>query len=585
MYRINKTINKTENSDLLLYSNNSDDIFNLNSGCFRIQLSISSSINNGVLSICSDNKYLKDYMIFSINQNGKYMDYPGIYCAFSSSGIIFTIWTKNGRFSVLDKTTSIEKNTSFLLDFCWDRSRKLGSKSTMAIFVNNICTASGDFCFHNHSLSGKNVYMFDSKDLDFNLNCSISDIACFNSLPVDRIGKVFLLSNYKFSDDEILIGGKTNNCLITDGDINNCSYLDFSSIPNHPYYLGICDISGDIFYARCFSDGYKSCSINKFKVSESKIEKSFIGLEFPVSISMIQYERIDYPRYIYIDNTSCDGIWASDKTRLFRFNSSLESQIELTGFSSIYSIKTMNDKSCWVADKDDNILKHISYIGENLENITISSPIFLSTTINDIVYCYSTNNFIYQIQDGIIKRKLNINQEVISLDVCPVRGDVFVALNNGLIRKYSSQLKLIKEINYGSEIYSICIRRGYKQDSLLVFDKTNNKISNLQYSDISNTISEKYIDENFIPNGSVFCTSKSYLKSSLKADFDIYFDVNMSVTKNIEISSYKVNESSVDFSGGKENNNYNNKEEILNTNSPTDYQGLVVKTYKLPYNE
>ena len=319
MFANQSGLSKTELSDLFLYGEDASEILSFTSGEIDMQISLEGNVSKGVYSLCSSKKYLTDYLLFAVNLEDTYINYPGIYAALTPDGIVFTVWTIYGRFSVIDTITDMADNESFVISFCWDSSgEKLGSGATMAIFVNDNCTASSNFMIDTPSMSDLKFYVLDSNNINFNTQCVLQNFACFSSLPENRLDLVKTLTNFRKSDIEFVLGNMKGYLL----------WLDFSKDPIvlsnaistyiSRYSMGVCDITGNLYFSTCFNDDFDSSYVSKLSTETSKITHVLRNLKSPVSISVIQKDAINYPRKVYYDLTTCDGVWIASRDKLIR---------------------------------------------------------------------------------------------------------------------------------------------------------------------------------------------------------------------------------------------------------------------------
>lgn len=583
MIRTKLGVNKTERSDLFLYSGNAANVLSFYSGSVQIQLSLDHEIKNGIYSLCSIDKYFSDYLLFSVNQEDVYFTYPGIYAAFSPYGIIFTIWTRYGRYSILDTSTNVSENESFLIEFCWDSTRQsLGSGATMAIFINETCTSSGNYLIKNETISDLNFFAFDSKRSQFNLDCVIQDFVCYSELPSDKINSVESIKYFRFDDDEIVLGGRTSS-LLWSGGATIASKTNLSSLEFLPYTIGICDITGNVYSATCFDDGYKSSFISKFDMEQSEVTNTLRNLKYPISLSIIQKDGIDYPKNIYLDNSSCEGLWVASNDKLYRTDEDLVVEKSVLGFGNISCVKCMNDKSCWIADESDNFVKHISYDGEVLESISISSPIYLAVTDLDDVYVYSeSDKSLTWIKEGVETWSVDLGDLVIAIDTHPKLNIVVVAYSDGTVKRYSRGLSLLESVSVTNHISALCVRRGYMQEKVLVVNPIDAEILICNIQDLTITYKSLLFDKSILFNGCLAATAKSVgIETDVEASFDVSFTVAKEIVKNVKIDSYKVDKRNVDLSGGGQNEEYDSLKEIISENNPTDYQGDIVEAFEL----
>lgn len=586
MIRTKLGINKTERSDLFLYSGSAANLLSFYSGSVQIQLTLGHEIKNGVYSLCTNDKYFSDYLLFSVNQEDVYFTYPGIYASLSPYGIIFTIWTIYGRYSIFDTSSNIAQGESFLLEFCWDSTRKaLGSGATMAIFVNGICTSSGNFLIKNETISDLNFYAFDSKRSQFNLDSIIQDFVCYSELPTDKINSVESLKYFRFDDDEIVMGGRRYS-LLWSGGATTSSAITPSSLEFLPYTIGICDITGNIYSATCFNDGYKSCFVSKFDVTKSRVTKILRNLEYPVSLSIIQKDGIDYPKSIYFDESTCDGLWIANKNILYRTDSNLSIKKTVSGFQKIFCVKSLNDKSCWVADKDANLVQHVSYDGEILGSVSVNAPIYLTVTNSDDVYVYSeSDKTLTWIKEGVGYSSISLGDNVVGIDCHPKVNIIVVAYSDGVVKRYSRILSLLQSVIVTNNISALCVRRGYMQEKVLLVNPIDGEIVIRNLQDLDIIYKSLSFDKSILFNGCIVSTAKSVIaQTDAEAEFNVDFTVAKEIVKNVKIDSYKVDKREVDLSGGKQNEEYNSLKNLVSENNPTDYQGDVVETFELKDN-
>jgi hypothetical protein len=315
MKRIRTALQKTENSDVFFYTEDASELLSFVSGCVQIQMTLHESVVNGVYSKCDEDKLFPDYLLFSVNQEDEFSNYPGMYAAFSNEGIVFSIWTSYGRFYIVDTVSNLTKEQSFVIEFCWDKSGLLlGAGATMAIFINGVCTASGDFMIKTESMSNLNFFAIDSKNIDFNVVCFIHDFVCYSELPPFQIDKVEYLTNISCSGEEFVLGGR-NGSLLWDTDM--CRYG--SKIPTicSPEYLqqtiSACDITGNVYFAVSYNDFFKSGKVYKYVPSLSEVTEEMSDLQYPICVSVIQRDGIDFPKAVYYDDTECIGTWIGSK--------------------------------------------------------------------------------------------------------------------------------------------------------------------------------------------------------------------------------------------------------------------------------
>jgi len=575
----NFAISKKEYSDFFIYKYNCGDSLSMSSGCINIKMSLYNNVKDGIYQNCHSNKYFSDYLIFSVNNSELYIDYPGIYAAFSSDGIVFTIFSKSGRYAIIDKTSNINSNEIFDISFCWDYSASLGSGATMAIFINNQCTSSGNFRIYNSNIFYNNLYLFDNKNLMFNGEYNIYNFNIYNALPVDKINKVENIIYDNFGDNQIILSGSTFSLKVVDDNFDNMIKInDLKSLSFYNNTLDICDISGNIFFASLFNDGYQSCSVSKYNSYKSVLDKTVKFLTYPVSVSVIQKDSYNYLKNYYYNDEN-DGVWVSDRTRLFLFDNNLELISKNENFLYINEICSLLDKGCLVSDYNSNKIFVVSNSGVITSSINIKKPKCLCSNIKNEIYCYSVDkNVLYQIIDFKIKRLINIDYEV-ALLISDIRGGAIYSYStSGYLYKYNSKLELKLKKNIGLNIKAIMLRKGYGQNSILAINNISNKITFRSSNDFS-FINEISLDPDFIFSGGICCSSNNLANINCVGEMNFQYNSGNIIIKDVDIACPKVIQYSVDLSGGGSNANFNNLNKINETQSTTDEQ--IIETYRL----
>lgn len=585
MIRAKRSLSKTEFTDTFIYCPDSSDLFSFSSGAVLFQLSLPNEIKNGVYSLCDGEKYFSDYMLFSVNQSNQYMNYPGIYAAFSPDGIVFTVWTKYGKFSVFDTITNISENESFVVDFCWDSSgRLLGNGATLAIFVNDECTASGNFLINQESMIGLNFYAFDSKDIDFNLVCFIEDFACFSSLPNFRYNMVSDITNNRFSDDELVLIGRGGGMIHVDG-FNEYPFVSpaMSCYGESHHCIDVCDVTGDIFFCSFFDDSFKNGVVSKFDVSKTKITKSIRSLKTPRAISVIQKDGIKYPENIYYEDVSSNGVWIAESDMVIRADSDLVVKAQMTGFSNPSCIKSSNDMTAWVSDTGNDLVKHVSYDCTSIiHSVALSSPTHLVVTIDGDVFVFSsTSNTIFVIKSGLIVNIISVGTGVVDIDVYLPTSKILVAYSDGRIRKYDKFMKLEEEANPCSAIDAFCIRRGYNQDAIIIVDVNAGRIIETRINDMGTVYKSVIFKDEIFFNGGLGATARNVgVVPELDGEFALDFTVGMGIVTDTKSNEFKVDKRAVDLTDGGIKGAYRSLRDMNPSEDPTDEPEGIIRSTK-----
>lgn len=573
-----KSIQKTEHSDLYVYCEDASQLFTFAEGGVMIQLSLPYAITDGVYSLCDRDKLFPDYLLFAVNLKGKYIDFPGIYAAFTHRGIVFTFWTKHGKFSIYDTSTNIGANESFVVGFHWDRSGELlGEKATMAIFINDACTAAGQYLMRNEDISGLEFFGLDSTEVDFNMECSLEDFAVFSSVATSKIGQVDCITNYHYTDDTLLFMGRKGAMVFSDSDKTNF-FIDknLNSFAWTAYCTDIDDLTGNIYFGRVFTDGYDSGSVSKYDVETSSVTARILALRNPRAVRVIQRDGIDYPKSLYVDGSGCTGVWIADESRVILADADLNIEASLSGFDAPYCLKCLNDGSCWVSDSGNNKVKHVSVDGTAvLTEISVQNPSFLVTTNRDDVVVYSRGDgYLYLIRENVIANQIYIGSNIAGMDCSPNSGDLVVAKTFGVVTKYNRNLAFKAKIDLGHDISMIFVRRGHDQDHFVVVDNVRSKVFFRRLSNINVEVTETDFDDSDVFfSGTVAGTGKivaSSITPTMGVELEGLLTVDTKGVSKIDVSAYKVDRVSVDLTGGRDREAYLKLIDSTDSRNPTD---------------
>ena len=583
MLRSRRSLSKTEWTDTFAYCADASELFSFSSGAVLFQLSLPGSIANGVYSLCDSEKYFPDYLLFAVNQGAHFVNYPGIYAAFSPNGIVFTIWTRYGRFSILDDQSDISANTSTIIEFCWNSSGQvLGCDATMAIFINEECTAAGNFLIGDDSVSNLNFFAFDSKDVEFNLTCSIEDFACFSQIPPSRIGEVASLTHHRFSDDQIVLTGRSGSQLYVDGISSGGSKItSIKCFGASHHSVDVCDLTGDIFFCSFYDDDYSSGYVGKFDMTRSKVVSKLRSLSSPRSISVIQREGIGFPRAIYYDDTTCYGTWIAAADSVVRTDSNLIQQVEMTGFSSPSCIRCLNDNTCWVSDTGNNLVKHVSYDAATLlHSVAISSPTHLVTNTSNEVYVYSSSSrTLSLIRNGAFVKNISLGPRVVDVEINPNTGRILVAYSDGYLKLYDRFLKLETTARPVSHIDSICVRRGYHQYGVVIVDVLGSSVILTKIGDLGTVYASREFDDSIYFNDGLCATARNVgITADVAGDFSLDFTVGLGAVIDVQENVFKVDKHDVDLTDGGEKGAYLKLRGISPGSVPTDEPEGIVKS-------
>lgn len=585
MLRSKNSISKTEFTDTFVYCQDASELFSFSSGAVMFQLSLPRAVKNGVYALCDGRRHFTDYLLFSVNQVGLFFDYPGMYAALSPHGIIFTVWTEYGKFSIFDVQTDLSADESFVLKFCWDNSGSiLGSGATMAIFVNDVCTSAGNFPIKNEDMSYLNFYAFDSKNLDFSLICSIQDFACFSTIPISNEQQVTNLTSYRFDDDQTVFVGRAGATIFVDGlDGEEIETNKITCFRESNHCVDVCDLTGNVYFCSFFNDGYTSGTVSKFEVSLSRVTQVLRSLISPKAIAVIQREDIDYPKGFYYDDSVCKGIWIATADRVIRTDQDLVVQSEFLGVINPTCVTCQNDNSVWIADYGHDLVKHVSYGCSLLHAVPIITPGHIFVNMEDEVFVYSALSLsVYKIVGGVVTGFVMVGPRVVAISGDPKSNCFFVAHSDGLLERYSNSLLLEASGNPTEHIDSICVRRGAQQKSIIVIDVQGGVIVETSSKYPGAVVQSVAFSDSILFNGGICSTAKSEgVTGKFSGTFSLDFAVGTGVVVGTKSNSFKVNKRNVDVSGGGARGAYHSLFEISPDINPTDDPDGAVKSSEL----
>ena len=121
-------------------------LFSMRYGMVSVTVRLPQEISEGVYSPLAgrDDSANPDMVVFCVNPGDYYISTPGIYAAFTPSGIEFTAWSLGSKITIIDSVTNVQPGTDVKISFAWDYTRRIscgGIGQSMAILVNGIPTA------------------------------------------------------------------------------------------------------------------------------------------------------------------------------------------------------------------------------------------------------------------------------------------------------------------------------------------------------------------------------------------------------------------------------------------------------------
>lgn len=546
-----ESLRKTDYNDGRLVSADASSVLSLSGGAVEIYMSLSRDVVDGVYGACESGKYFTDYLIFAINPTGHFIAPPGMYAAFTPSGIEFTIWTLSGKMTILDTTTSVVAGTPFLLSFCWDyMGNVLGGmfNSKAAIFVDGTPTSSTNSPISPDSISGIELSFLDNSAIDYGLQCEIFDIVTYSSLPahlrysIDEVKYADFGNDYvamSFADGIRFISRTTGSGYV--------SVNGVGSISPGKSILAISDSDRDLYVLS--SDGV-SGSVSRIDTSTGSVKKQLVGLSAPVCIGITQLGGIDYPRTTRKD--PCRAVWICESDRVILASHDLVQISSRDGYSNIVDVIPTSDGRAWILDSGASTAYLISDdLSSEEVSISIGSPEFGGASIFNDLYVYdSSTSKIIKYTGGVKVNSASVSGSVISMDVRAQDGYVVAAIDDGTVVVYDGILKQQYSWSESNPVSDVVFARGYGRNNIYVVNDSLGKI-------IERTIWGFFASSNDIGDGIFLGSSVSlaYNNASVYSEVsvDASYDLQDGTITDVSMSHYKVDTIPVALTGGGDN--------------------------------
>jgi hypothetical protein len=176
-------LKKTKSSQGRIFTNDASKLFSFSQGYIGIILTLPDNVYNGVYSkLLNDNSKVNEYFIWGVNANEKSEKMPCIKASFTKNGIEFLIWTRYGKFKLIDDISNLNAETPCLYEFMWD-SEILSQNYiennyyvTTAMRINNEFTVVGDLPIYNEEMSNLKFNLLDNDISFYNLECDLNQV-------------------------------------------------------------------------------------------------------------------------------------------------------------------------------------------------------------------------------------------------------------------------------------------------------------------------------------------------------------------------------------------------------------------------
>lgn len=564
-------------SDTRMYAQDSSSLFSMKAGSVGFRMSLPSKIRSGKYSRCINGVYFSDFLLFSVNPSRYYFIQPGIYAALTVNGIEFSVWTREGKYSVVDNKTNVNPNEMHTYEFCWDWSAKLlGSGAKAAIFVDGECTAASNVPIGGlDSLSNIEFTAFDNEWMDYQNECTIADVFTYSSVPMHLRGEVGQLSSVYLGTGYVALSRRSDFVLWNKSWSDQVVTYDRGTTLNTDFSMASCDTSGDIYIisSRGIS-GYGSVSM--YSQHDGVIDKSLSSI--PKCIAVTQLDGIDFPKIYEEQIRRCEKVWVADGSKIIQFDHFLNEVMSKSGFSDISCIVPLSNGKVWVFDNAANKVYLLSELDLSIEGeISVDGPYSGGATIDGKLYIYSKDDSKLMLYEAFSKIKtINSLNNIAKIDVEPNEGSVFIFYSDGVVKWLDWKLRLKSEWSVCENISFASIRRGYNRKTVIVVDRNSMTMYEVTYE--GNIVKSCSIPPGqYTGSMAVPAANVGSFVSVANASADVMAGV--SVVSNVSVNQYTVDRLLVDLSGGKENDFDGNGE---TTSGPTDLPFGVYKGTRLP---
>jgi hypothetical protein len=543
------------------------------------------AVGNGVYELCKPDRYFTDYLLFAVNPADKFVTPPGIYAALTPVGIEFTIWTRNGRYTVRDVTSDVEADSLFAVAFAWDwSSSALGAGARMAIFVNGVSTAAGNFPLTSGDLSGVEFTALDTAAMDFGTTCTVCDFVTFSEVPEGLRHRVSELTGRYLGRDFVAACGRDDVYVWNDGaEVDPLVVLEMGCLGESQRSIAVCDTSHDIYVASYLDDGRDSGAVSLFSASEGRVTRRMTGLSNPRAVAVTQVDGVGYPTIFTQVPRECPYVWIADEGSVIIADHDLNALHVVTGFDAPECIVPLSDGRAWVCDPATKRIVLLTEDGEILVDAEqAEEPVLGAATVE--------NEFFYYAEDSATIRKITfadtleasvgVGPGLVGFDVNPNSGIVMAAFEDGRVRTYSRNLTFWSEFTIAPALSGAFVKRGYEQASFYCIDALSSKIYRVSLT--TGVVEDEIEIEDLLSNGTL--AGPAYSTSLIEAEFDISGDVNagFEAIYGLEAPQFKVDELEADLTGGRENEAEDRRSGLRRGDSPTDLRPGAVKTGRLP---
>lgn len=580
---IRECLSKTEYSDTRISSPDASQLTSLAAGSVMLQLVFDNPINNGVYSLCNPDAYFTDYLLFAVNPAGKYVTPPGIYAALTPDGIELTVWTKKGKYTILDTSTTVAADEYVTIEFAWDSSEVyLGSKATMAIYVDGEVSAAGNYPISNDSLSGIEFTALDSEFMEYGLLADVCDFVVVDGVLPRIRQKVESLTRRYLGNNFLLLAGRDGSLLFPDL-LERGPFFEprLSCLGDGRYCVSVSDTDRAVYFASYDGDDTDSGSVVKYV--DGEITARIDGLRNPRAVAVQQADGIDYQKLLAYPERSCAGVWIADEDRVIYTDSDLNMIAEQTGFSGPQCVAPLSDGRAWVCDTGND---RVVFLDENNASVlatrTVLDPTFGMCTVRNEFYAFdSTISCLAKFSDTVRVAELGLGGEVSGIDINPNTGTIVVGYTTGWARIYNRNFTPVAGMEIHGPISALMVKRGYLRDSFYWVDFQYRYVNRNRFTDLVTRLESASINDLLFNGGMAgpahnltTTTAEFDMGAPAIGDFDSIYD--------LDAPQYKVDKLEVDLSGGRENEKTGVDFGDFVEGKPTDLRRGAVKASRLP---
>lgn len=580
---IRECLGKTEYSDTRIANPDASELTSMAVGSVMLQLVLDHPINNGVYSKCNPNAYFTDYLLFAVNPSGKYITPPGIYAALTPDGIELTVWTKKGRCTITDTSTTVAADEYVTIEFAWDASEVyLGSGATMAIYVDGVATAAGNYPINSDSIANIEFTALDSEFMEYGLRASVSDFVVINGILPRIRQRVQALTQRYLGNNFLFLAGRDGSIVYPDL-LERGPFFEplLSCLGDSRYCVSVSDTDHAVYFASYDGDDNDSGSVVKYV--DGEITARIDGLRNPRAVAVQQADGIDYSRLLAYPERPCAGVWIADEEKVIYTDFDLNVVAELPGFSSPQCVAPLGDGRAWVCDTGNN---RVVFVDENnasvLDTEVVLEPTYGMCTVRNEFYAFdSADNTLAKFFDTVRVAELGLGGELTGVDINPNTGMIVAGYTTGWVRIYNRNFTPVAGMKIHGPVSALMVKRGYLRDSFYSVDFQYRYVNRNRITNLVTRLEKASIDDLLFNGGMAgpahnltTTTAEFDMNSSITGDFDSIYE--------LDAPQYKVDQLEVDLSGGRENEKTAVEYGDFVEEKPTDLRKGAVRASRLP---